>query len=204
MDVTMLKEVLEDVLEELKESNRLLKAFGADFTRLEEKVDAFGQKLADKKIGTEEGLANMQLEIGDAVGWIRSELKQGLVQVAAATAAKPTPIVRQWRILLFPETDRGGSYKHFISWVFGGIVLVMLVWALFSLGREWVRRSRPADSVMMERISDSVKPVNKSVTKPIKTKKNVSAGAVRRHERTEVDTLDKSIMGGSPDSARVP
>jgi len=155
----MLKDVLEDVLEELKESNRSLTDARTRLSALEEKVGGFEQKLTDQQvivhppdldpvirlIGEQGKRSEIQTEAQVSV--IRTETEAGLRRLAAAVETQPKPIVR--RICFFPENDYSGSYKHFITCLFWGIMGALLICGLYSLGSQYLdRQPYPAPMVM--------------------------------------------------------
>jgi len=168
------KDVLEDVLVELKEANGSLTDMRTRLNALEGKMNGFEQTVADmigeqgsglrketaEAVGdmrkeTAETVGNMRNELLNAVGEMQQELSRAMGEMrkdmAEHTRAlchvvelQPKPIIRQWRISLFPERDHSGSWKHFINWLFGSIVLALLVGALYALGRQYMEQVHPA------------------------------------------------------------
>lgn len=156
MNEEVLKDVLEDVLEELKEANRSLTDMRTRLAALEGKTGGFEQKLSDQQVivhppdltpvanaVTKQG-EGLQSKMETQVSAFRTEMEANIRRLALTVEAQPKPIVRQWRISLFPESDRSGSYKHFINWLFGGIVLALLVGVLYTLGRQYIGQMAPA------------------------------------------------------------
>jgi hypothetical protein len=171
MSEQMVLTVLNEVLGELKEANKSLKEMGGTIKALESKVTGFEQMLKDQQVvvqppdlasafeeirqlTTETGIAAsetiniVQKEAGAMLGQVRMVVEQKLSEIGTVIdgrlAEQPKPIMRQWRVSLFPESDREGSYKYFVNWLFGGTVLVLLVGALFLLGRQFLDKWHPS------------------------------------------------------------
>lgn len=163
--------VLNEVLGELKDANKSLKEMGGTITALEGKVTGFEQMLKDQQVvvqppdlasafeeirqltketgvAASETINIVQKEAGAMPGKVHAMVEQKLSEIRTVIdgrlAEQPKPIIRHWRVSLFPESDRGGSYKYFISWLFGGTVLVVLVSALFLLGRQYLDKWHPS------------------------------------------------------------
>ena len=125
--------VLTEILEEMRQVNRGLKQSNS-IKDLCQRVEGFEQKLRDQQVIVQPpDLSSLDRQIAD-----------GIVRVAETVDRQPKPVLRQVRLSIFPESDREGSYKFFIRWLFGGAVLVMLVGALFFLGRQFLYKWHPA------------------------------------------------------------
>jgi hypothetical protein len=171
MSEQMVLTVLNEVLGELKEANKSLKEMGGTIKALESKVTGFEQMLKDQQVVVQppdldpafEEIRRLTRETGEAasetIGTVQEKARDMLDQVQVMVGQKlseirtviddrlaeqPKPIMRQWRVSLFPESDREGSYKYFINWLFGGMVLVLLVGALFLLGRQYLDKWHPS------------------------------------------------------------
>jgi hypothetical protein len=171
MTESIIKDVMEDVLQELKEANRSLSGLRSAVDGLGATVTGFEQQLKDLKVVVQppdldaafgeirqlttetavtasETIASMQNEAKEMLDLVMVTVAQKLSAIQAVIdgrlAEQPKPIMRQWRVSVFPESDRAGSYKYFIRWLFGGTVLVLLVGALFSLGRQYLDKWHPS------------------------------------------------------------
>lgn len=155
MNEQILKDVLEDVLGELKEANRCLTDMRTRLATLEGEVNGFEQKLNDQQVivhppdlapvleMTREQGNILREEMAEATGNMRKEMTYSIRTLTDVVESQPKPIVRQWRISLFPERDHAGSWKHFINWLFGAILLALLVGAVYALGGRYIERMYP-------------------------------------------------------------
>lgn len=155
MNEQMLKDVLEDVLEELKEANRSLKDLRTRLSGLEGKVDTFEQKLNDQQVivqppdlapvlgAISEQGKSQQAQSEAEVSALRAVTAEGIGRLSLAVEAQHKPIVRQWRLCFYPESDYSGNYKHFVNWLFVGCLLVLLIGVLYALGSQYLERRPP-------------------------------------------------------------
>jgi hypothetical protein len=115
---------------------------------LEGKVDGFEQKLDDQQVIVNPPdpapVLDMIREEGSAM---RKEMTERIKVLSDMVESQPKPIVRQWRLSLFPEWDHTGSWKHFINWLFAATLGALLVGALYALGSQYMQRMHPAQTV---------------------------------------------------------
>jgi hypothetical protein len=112
-------------------------AFGEIRRLTRETGDAASQTIGTVQEKARDMLDQVQVMVGQKLSEIRTVIDDRL-------AEQPKPVIKQWRISLFPDSDKTGSYKYFISWLFGGIVLALSVGALFSLGRQYLDKWHPS------------------------------------------------------------
>jgi len=144
---------------------------GGTIKALEGKVTGFEHMLKDQQVVVQppdldpafEEIRRLTRETGEAasetIGTVQEKARDMLDQVQVTVGQKlseirtviddrlaeqPRPVIKQWRVSLFPESDKAGSYKYFIGWLFGGIVLALSVAALFSLGRQYLDKWHPS------------------------------------------------------------
>ena len=219
MNEEILKEVLEDVLQEFKEANQKLGA-------LEGRVAAFEQKLIDQQViveapdlrpafdllkqqsdesaaavttameAVQQAVKESLQKLEQATSQERADLQKvsetGLQAIADRLAQQPKPIIRQFRFSLFPENDREGHYKYFIKWVFGGTLLVMVIGALFFLGRQYlseVVRAAPTNDVAAEARTFFNRRVDSFVRKPERRRGDVGRSLTSQDARKRVDSM---------------
>jgi hypothetical protein len=171
MNENMIKDVMEDVLQELKEANGVLSGLRSSVDALEGRVAGFEQLLKDQQVivqppdlgpafgeirqltretgvAVSETIDSMQKGEREILDLVRVTVAQKLSEMQAVIdgrlAEQPKPVIRQWRVSLFPESDRAGSYKYFINWLFGGTALVLLVCTIFLLGRQYLDKWHPS------------------------------------------------------------
>jgi hypothetical protein len=131
MELQIVETVLTDMLEEQKTTNQLNQELAVKLKELEEKVTAFDQKLETIKV------------MAPAVDIVPVQriIEDGLLDVAQMVEAQPKNVIRQVRLLLFPETNAGQYYKivfgRLIPWAyaFAGVTF------LFSLGKKYMESS---------------------------------------------------------------
>jgi len=196
-EIEMFRTVLNEMLTELKQLRDGQKEMNKTILLLGEKVDGFQQHLENLKVEVPAtDLQPVKDELAEwAVGFnglikegmekIQTTFSQHLQKLSAVIEAEPKPIVR--RISLFPETDRNGHFKFFISRLILGVLGALLLVGLFSLGQQYIAQ-RPSTESMMpyqqfvpERTAPAAPP-------PHKTK------APRKHH--VVDSLEKAPVGG--------
>ena len=230
----MVLTVLNEVLGELKEANKSLKEMGGTIKALEGRVTGFEQMLKDQQVvvqppdlaptfeeirqlTTETGVAAsetvgaMQKEAGAMLGQIRMVVEQKLSEIGTVIddrlAAQPKPIMRQWRLSLFPESDKAGSYKYFISWLFGGAVLALLVGALFLLGRQYLDKwhpsaEQPKQAMSMEEVM-ATRDVKAAIPLGVQRQGSKGLGKARTKKIEKIlDSLNNILIQYLPDSLR--
>jgi hypothetical protein len=231
MSEQMVLTVLNEVLGELKEANKSQKGMAATIKALEERVAGFEQMLKDQQVivqppdlasafeeirqltretgdAASETVGAVQKEAGAMLGQIRMVVEQKLSEIGTVIndrlAAQPKPVIRQWRVSLFPESDKAGSYKYFISWLFGGTVLALLVGALFLLGRQYLDKWHPSAEQPKQAMS---------MEEVMATREVNAAPVVTRHQGTTplgrtqakkikkiLDSLNNILIQHLPDS----
>src|SRR6186713_2999420 len=124
MELEIVETVLTEILQEIKTSNQLTTGLIEQGKKLEEKVDGFNQKLAQLKV------------IAPPVDTkpMEKELVNFHVEVCRIVAKQPKTVIRQVRILLFPETNAGQYYKIIFGRLIPWGLAFVVAWYLFSLG----------------------------------------------------------------------
>jgi len=131
MDLQVLKDALNENLKEQQTTNKQIEDLTREVKDSGQKVDGFGQKLEDQKI----------IAPPADTGPIQGILTDFLGRITRIVMDQPKTVVRQWRFLLFPETNAGQYYKivfgRLIPWGFAFIATAFI----FSLGREYIQSS---------------------------------------------------------------
>lgn len=146
--------VLNEVLEELQQTNKSIKQLSGTVADLGVHVKAFEKKELKTEPPDLQPVVT-QCEV------LRKEAAEGLARVAAAVAVQPKPIIR--RISLFPENDRDRHFKFFLKWVLWFVVMLLTFEVGYLLISEYIERTHPyilqqpsekvrADSVKTKRI----------------------------------------------------
>jgi hypothetical protein len=134
--------VLNEIVEELHQSNKLVKSLNDQVQTLQTRVEELCHQSADQ-------LAKVA---PPDLGPIHESMEQGFVSIRQGTAAiqqeisatsklitaarmeitANKSIVRQYRLSLFPENDYNGHYKYFIKWMFMTIVILVLIAGVYA------------------------------------------------------------------------
>jgi len=128
MDIQVVETVLTEILEELKSLHKVLEEVTARSNALEQKVNGFSEK--------QEKLPIIAPPIDTRP--IEKIASRYFMEFCRIIEAQPKKVVRNFRLLLFPETNTGYYYKiifgRLIPW--GGLFVVAAF--LISLGSRWV------------------------------------------------------------------
>ena len=171
----MKEEVLETVLNEILEDQKQLilvsKSEQQQLARLTEKVASFDQRLTTQIVAPPVDTAPLEQETKAAMNRIalfeaaalekidqhaaaasdrlNATLTTGLQKINATLEAQPKPIIRQWRINLFPENDYNGLYRLWLNRLIAGVCILAALTVLGWLGRTWL------DNIHSERVNAS-------------------------------------------------
>ena len=151
MNTEIIETVLNEVLEEQRQSNqsakdlqRLVIALQLQVADLGEKVKTFEQRLTDQTvIAPPADTGPVQLVVAAGLESSRKEIQQGMNRIGAFVEAQPKAVVRQFRVQFFPETDRIGNYKFFISRTYLVIVMLCLLKGILLLVGQYMDRTPP-------------------------------------------------------------
>ena len=131
MELEIVQTVLTDMLEEQKATNQLNQEVVAKLKELEEKVTGFDQKLETVHLTAPP--VNLTP--------VQKEIMGGIKVVTQIVEAQPKNVIRQFRLLFFPETNAGYYYKivfgRLIPWGFAFAGLVFLI----ALGNKYIETS---------------------------------------------------------------
>src|SRR5882724_8763419 len=152
MNLNIMETVLNEILEELKLSNANHAENKAKLAEFGIRLEAFEQLLKDQKIIIPpvdttpiqkiitDGIAAEKDAIKAGLGQISEGITKDLLRMDVTIASQDKPVVRQWRILLYPEHWSREYYKL----ISGRIILLLLslvgITYLYFLGRAWVAR----------------------------------------------------------------
>ena len=125
MEKEILETVLTELLEEQKVTSQLLRELIEQGKVTQEKVAAFGQKMETLKI-----IAPPASTVG-----IKNVVHEGLMAVAKMVESQPKNVVRQFRFLLFPETNTAYYYKLVFGRLLGYGGLFVIAAFLIQLGK---------------------------------------------------------------------
>jgi hypothetical protein len=128
MEAEIIQTVLNEVLEELKELKQQVAKLMVVVADLTNKVDDFELKLSNIKVSAPP--TNLEP--------ITSTVKEGIFRLQGVIEEQPKSIIRQYRVLLFPEHDAREYYRI----VFGRLLFWMMIFLiatyLFSLGKQLI------------------------------------------------------------------
>ena|ERR1700754_705216 len=116
MNEQIINEVLNDILEELKQSNQSLKTLQTTVGDLQEKTSGFEQKLRGQQ----------------------QDAKEQLGAISAIVGAQPKNVIKQWRFSIFPDNDINGSFKHLVNKITLGVICLALIAAGYKLGLHYM------------------------------------------------------------------
>jgi len=175
MEPKILETVLTEVLEELKNNSQAILELTGEVTVLKEKVSAFEKKQEQLQI------------IAPPADTARIEKVAGnyFLEFYRLVEAQPKKVVRQFRLVLFPETNTDRYYKivfgRLIPWSFGLAAAFFLV----SLGKQYVSSWSAVQErrYYFEVYRDAWDRLDKSMDKPGRQKmKEIMQKAVNEHE----------------------
>lgn len=149
MKEDILETVLNEVLEEQKLSNGQLKELENRLSALTGKVETFDRRLNEQIVAAPADTQPIQQLINEGHHKIKEILTQReediksavgkeFQKVSAIVEAQPKAIVRQWRLVFFPENDYHGYYKFFVTRFLFWLTILALIAVLFRLGTQWL------------------------------------------------------------------
>jgi len=176
MEPKILETVLTEVLEELKNNTQAILELTEEVTVLKEKVSVFEKKQEQLQI----------IAPPADTAPIEKVAENYFLEFCRLVEAQPKKVVRQFRLVLFPETNTDRYYKivfgRIIPWSYG----LAAVFFLISLSKQYVS----SWSEVQERRNyyeiymDAWDRLDKSLDKPGRQKmKEVMQKAVNEHEK---------------------
>lgn len=128
MENEVIQTVLTEVLEELKEVRQQQVAMTKALLQVQENLAGFEAKLDATKIGAP------TIDIRP----IKSVVDAGIDKIKSTIEAQPKTIIKQYRILLFPEYNAGEYYKLVFGRVLFWMLMFLVVRYLYLLGKEFI------------------------------------------------------------------
>ncbi|HEY4290589.1 MAG TPA: hypothetical protein VGN00_25990 [Puia sp.] len=204
MNEQIINDVLNDILDELKQSNQSLKTLQTTIGDLQEKTAGFEQKLTGQQvIAPPADIAPIQELTASAINTIQQNVKKQLEIIAAIVENQPKNVIKQWRVSLFPDNDINGSFKHLVNKITLGMICFALIAAGYKLGLHYLDRPVPALQVAAP---ESVGPVTLDPAAPDVNVLSPGVTKGRHHHnrdaetKNKLDTLYKKYMRRMPDS----
>jgi hypothetical protein len=181
MDTEIIDTVMKDLLEEQKKSNQLLKD-------LQSLVN--GQTIVPPPIDT----APLQKIMTGGFDSFRTEIKAGMDKIAPAVNAQPKSIVRQYRIMFFPEADRSGNFKFFLSRTYLAVIIIIVIKVIALEVSAYIDKPRPVATAPSFTVTAAPPafPAAGAITRPIH----------QRKKKNLPDTLNESQSPEKPDSTQ--
>jgi hypothetical protein len=141
--------VLNEVLDELKISNRKIEELEKGIESLTKKIETFDRRLNEQIVAPPadtqpiqqiitEGQHKMEEILTERNKDIKKIVAEEFQKVSAIVEAQPKAIVRQWRLLFFPENDYPGYYKFFVTRVLLWVTILAGIAVLCRLGMHWL------------------------------------------------------------------
>jgi hypothetical protein len=190
MNEQIFNDVLNDILEELKQSNQTLKTLQTTVKELHTTTTGFEQKLADQKVIAPPA---------DTTA-IRELTGKAMTEIAAIVEAQPKNVVKQWRLSFFPDNDRNGSFKHLINKFTLIILCAALILAAYSLALRYLEIKDQRESASAPNgLSLPPPSLPPPVTAPPANSKEHHAHRPAS-EKKSLDTLYKKYMRKNSDS----
>jgi len=157
MNEQIITDVLNDILQELKQSNQSLKTLQTTIGELQEKTSGFEQKLTGQQvIAPPADTTPIQELTGRAINTIQQDVKKQLGVISAIVEAQPKNVIKQWRLSFFPDNDINGSFKHLINKITMGMICFALIAAGYKLGLHYL--DRPVSASQAPQTFGSVTP----------------------------------------------
>ena len=128
MEEEVIKTVLNEVLQELKEVKQKHSEIINFANGLKKKVDGFEQKLTEIKF------VPPAIDLSP----VTSGIYKGLDKVNGAIEAQPKSVRKEFRILLFPEYNATENYKIVFGRLLFWMVVVLVATYLFVLGKHLI------------------------------------------------------------------
>src|ERR1700754_1750010 len=139
MNEQIINEVLNDILEELKQSNQSLKTLQTTVGDLQEKTSGFEQKLSGQQVIAPPADTAPIRELTDrAINTIQQDIKRQLDVISAIVEAQPKNVIKKWRFSIFPDNDINGSFRHLINKITLGVICLALIAAGYKLGLHYM------------------------------------------------------------------
>jgi len=150
MNEEIFSTVLNEILDELKESNQSLKTLQTTVKELQTTTAGFEQKLTDQQViappadttaiqeltGT--AIAGMQEAVKTQLDAARCDTGNKMDHIASIVEAQPKAVVKQWRLSFFPDHDINGSFRHLINKCILALICIVLIGACYSLGLHYI------------------------------------------------------------------
>jgi hypothetical protein len=134
MDELTLKEILTEQLEE----NKAVRKFMEELRQHIKEKDEF---IEDMFATFEHEYSNLKVFAPEPdLSEVKATLDQRLAGIQQAIEKKPIPVIRQLRLLLFPETNTAYYYKLTLGRILPWLVAVLAITYLYSLGQDWLGR----------------------------------------------------------------
>jgi hypothetical protein len=122
-----LKMLLEEFTGEQQTNNKILDDLVKSVNQLTGKVSQMEEKLAKPKL--------VQVTVNTEA--VQKIVKEGITTIKVLAAAKPRPLVRKIRVLLFPEQDARLFYKIVFGRWFLMLVILFGLSCLYRFGIHW-------------------------------------------------------------------
>jgi hypothetical protein len=202
MNEQIINDVLNDILEELKQSNQSLKTLQVTIGDLREKTSGFEQKLTDQQVIAPPADTTSIQELAErAINTIRQDVKKQLDLVSVIVEAQPKNVIKQWRLSFFPDNDINGSFKHLINKITLGMICLAFIAAGYKLGLHYL--DRPVSVLQANTLqafgSGTPAPAGSPIAVPppgiVKERHHHEAGI-----KSKLDTLYKKYMRKREDS----
>jgi hypothetical protein len=130
MELQIVETVLKDMLDEQKTTNQLNQALTEKVKELAGKVEGFDQKLDHQQVIAPPADTKPLEKI----------VTGGLVDVARIVDGQPKNVIKQVRLLLFPETNAGQYYKIIFGRLIPWVMALVGATYLFMLGQQGIER----------------------------------------------------------------
>lgn len=134
MDELTLKEILTEQLQE----NKAVRKFMEELRQHIREKDDF---IEDMFATFEHEYSNLKVFAPEPdLSEVKAEIDLRLSAIQEAVEKKPIPVTRQFRLLLFPETNTAYYYKLTLGRILPWLVAILAVTYLYSLGQDWLGR----------------------------------------------------------------
>jgi len=128
MEIEILDTVLKDMLEEQKTANNLTQEQNVKLDLLTQKVETFEQRLDQLKV----------IAPPADTGPIQTILKDGMQAMNWILENQPKSVIRQTRLVLFPESNPDRYYKIVFGRLIPWVILTIAVICLIPLGDRYI------------------------------------------------------------------
>jgi hypothetical protein len=130
MELEIVETVLNDMLEEQKAGNQLNRELIENVKVLAGRVEGFEEKLTHQKVIAQPADTKPLEKI----------VASGMAEISGIVENQPKKVIKQVRLLLFPETNAGQYYKivfgRLMPWALG---LILATYG-FNLGKRFIER----------------------------------------------------------------